>query len=32
MSLPPLRDRRLAAGFIIVTYVLLGAMLAGLLG
>ncbi|MES5823257.1 hypothetical protein [Streptomyces sp. RG80] len=29
-GIPPLRDRRLAAGFIVVMYLLLGALLAGL--
>ncbi len=31
-GLPPLRDRNLAMGFIVVMYVLMGAMVAGLLG
>lgn len=30
-GLPPLRDRRLATGFIVVMYLLVGATLAGLL-
>ncbi|MFD0023148.1 hypothetical protein [Streptomyces sp. NPDC058382] len=30
-GIPPLRDRRLAAGFIVVMYLLVGATLAGLL-
>lgn len=30
-GLPPLRDRHLAAGFIVVMYLLVGALLAGLL-
>lgn len=29
-GLPPLRDRRLAAGFIVLMYLLIGALLAGL--
>ncbi|MEV8321226.1 hypothetical protein AB0Q95_44470 [Streptomyces sp. NPDC059900] len=31
-GLPPLRDRHLAAGFIVVMYVLVGAMVGGVFG